>query len=173
MARGRQRQNQYGFLIRPVYIPRVYDGRNKTFFFFNWEELDNHGVVYPNGSIPTDLQTSGNFSQTFTSTGALITIYDPTTTVPSSTTQSGYSRTPFAGNIIPANRIDPIMRHLQRTIRNRRSPFPRRWESTGRGISLWTLCRRSISRERTRPSVTRTGSFSGLATRFRRRRART
>ena len=38
VLRGRQRHNEYGFTASgPVYLPHVYDGRNKTFFFFNWE----------------------------------------------------------------------------------------------------------------------------------------
>jgi Carboxypeptidase regulatory-like domain len=113
VARGRQRHNEYGFSISgPVYIPKVYNGKNKTFFFFNWEEINDHGVLTPTANIPTDLQKSGNFSQTFTSTGALIQIYDPQTTVPDPTKSSGYSRTAFPGNIIPANRIDPIMKGI-------------------------------------------------------------
>jgi hypothetical protein len=113
VPRGRQRLNQFGFsLSGPVYIPRVYDGRNKTFFFFNWEDVDNHGVSTPTAEVPTDLQKSGNFSQTTTSSGALITIYDPATTVPSSTTASGYVRAPFPGNIIPANRINPVVQNF-------------------------------------------------------------
>ena len=95
VARGRQRVNTFGCsLSGPVYIPRVYNGKNKTFFFVNMEFPDNHGVSTPTANVPTDLQKSGDFSQTFTSSGALITIFDPTTTVPSTTTQSGYIRSP-------------------------------------------------------------------------------
>lgn len=110
VPRGRQRVNTFGFTLSgPVYIPHVYNGKNKTFFFFNLELPDNHGVSTPTAEVPTDLMKSGNFSQTFTSSGALITIYDPATTVANSTTQSGYIRSPFPGNIIPASRIDPIV----------------------------------------------------------------
>src|SRR5580700_9389678 len=113
VARGRQRQNQFGFSVSgPVFIPRVYNGKNKTFFFFNLEDSDNHGVSTPTANVPTDLQKSGNFSQTLTSTGALIAVYDPLTTVPNSTTQSGYIRSLFPGNIIPANRIDPTVQKI-------------------------------------------------------------
>jgi len=59
--------------------PRVYDGRNKTFFFFNWEQINDHGVSTPTANVPTALQKSGDFSQTFTSANALIKIYDPLT----------------------------------------------------------------------------------------------
>ena len=51
----------------------MYNGKNKTFFFFNWEEINDHGVQTPTAKVPTALQKSGDFSQTFTSSGALIT----------------------------------------------------------------------------------------------------
>ena len=109
VLRGRQRHNEYGFSISgPVYIPKFYNGKNKTFFFFNWEDVNDHGVVTPTASIPTDLQKAGNFSQTFTSAGALIQIYDPATTVADPTKASGYSRSLFPGNIIPASRINSL-----------------------------------------------------------------
>ena len=109
VARGRQRQNVYGFTVSgPVYLPKVYNGKNKTFFFFNFEQNNNHGVSTPAAAVPTLLQKTGNFSQTLTASGQLIQLYDPLTTLPSSTTSSGYVRSPFPGNIIPPNRIDPI-----------------------------------------------------------------
>jgi hypothetical protein len=113
VLRGRQRHNEYGFTLSgPAYIPHVYDGRNKTFFFFNWEQVNDHGVSTPTAQVPTVLQRTGDFSQTFTSSGALINIYDPRTTVPDATQKSGYSRSVFPGNVIPANRMDPIMQSI-------------------------------------------------------------
>ena len=113
VLRGRQRHNEYGFSISgPVYIPKVYNGKNKTFFFFNFEQINDHGVATPTGNVPTDLQKSGDFSQTFTNSGALIQIYDPTTTVADPTRASGYSRTVFPGNIIPANRINSLTKGI-------------------------------------------------------------
>lgn len=104
------RMNQYGFAVGgPVWLGRLYDGRNKTFFF-----ADFQGTRYRRGdtflaTVPTALQRSGDFSQTFTPAGALITIFDPSTTV----TEGGRSvRTPFPGNVIPANRQDSIARNL-------------------------------------------------------------
>ena len=47
----------------------MYDGRNKTFFFFNWEQVNDHGVSTPAATVPTALQKAGDFSQTFTSAG--------------------------------------------------------------------------------------------------------
>src|ERR1700682_3278419 len=90
VLRGRQRHNEYGFTLSgPAIIPRVYNGRNKTFFFFNWEEINDHGVSTPTSTVPTALQKTGDFSQTFTSTGALIKIYDPLLTVADPPQKSG------------------------------------------------------------------------------------
>ncbi|MBL8232046.1 MAG: carboxypeptidase regulatory-like domain-containing protein [Bryobacterales bacterium] len=113
VPRGRQRRNDYGFSISgPVYLPKVYDGRNKTFFFFNWDESNNHGVNTPTANVPTTLQRNGDFSQTMTSAGALIRIYDPLTTVADPSQSSGFSRQPFPGNVLPGSRMDPIMKKV-------------------------------------------------------------
>lgn len=113
VLRGRQRRNDYGFTLSgPVVLPRVYDGRNKTFFFFNWEQSNDHGVSTPTATVPTARQMSGDFSQTLTSSGALIRIYDPMTTAADSTQKSGYGRLPFAGNLLPESRFDPIMKKV-------------------------------------------------------------
>jgi len=97
VLRGRQRHNEYGFTLSgPVYVPRVYDGRNKTFFFFNWEQINDHGVSTPTANVSDrPAKKSGDFSQTFTSANALIKIYDPLTTVADPTQSSGYSRSVF------------------------------------------------------------------------------
>jgi len=113
VARGRQRRNDYGFTLSgPVVLPRVYNGRNQTFFFFSWDQSNDHGVTTPSANVPTALQRSGDFSQTMTSAGALIRIYDPLTTVADSSQRSGYGRLPFAGNLLPASRFDPIMKKV-------------------------------------------------------------
>src|SRR5205085_582435 len=113
VLRGRQRHNEYGFTLSgPVYLPHVYDGRNKTFFFFNWEQVNDHGVSTPAAAVPTTLQKSGDFSQTFTSSGALIKIYDPLTTIADATQRSGWGRSVFPANLIPSTRMDPIMKKV-------------------------------------------------------------
>jgi hypothetical protein len=114
VPRGPVRHDEFGFSVSgPVYIPRVYNGRNKTFFFFNWEKVVDHAPrIITNDNVPTDQQKLGDFSQTKTLAGALIQIYDPLTTVADPTKASGYGRMPFPGNIIPGNRIDPIAKTL-------------------------------------------------------------
>lgn len=113
VSRGRQRRNEYGFTLSgPVLIPRLYDGANKTFFFFNWEQNNDHGVSTPTAQVPTPLQRTGDFSQTLTASGVLIRVFDPLTTVADASQRSGFGRQPFPGNLIPASRFDPIMRKV-------------------------------------------------------------
>ena len=106
------RYNQYGGTAGgPVWLPKIYDGQNRTFFFFNYEAYLNHGQSTSFATVPTLLERSGNFSQTKTAQGALYPIYDPQTTVQNSS-GNGWTRTPFAGNIIPVSRFDPVTSKL-------------------------------------------------------------
>ena len=69
-------RNQYGTVISgPI-------KKDKLFFLFNWEQINDHGVSTPTANVPTALQKSGDFSQTFTSSNQLIRVFDPLTTVP-------------------------------------------------------------------------------------------
>ena len=109
--------------------------RNKTFFFFGFEasriQLPAGGSTTAAGlptviTVPTERQRAGDFSQTFTNTGALVTIYDPLTTRPDPNNPGRYLRDPFPGNIIPANRINPIAAAVQKYYplpRNAGDPF--------------------------------------------------
>jgi hypothetical protein len=93
-----------GTFSGPVRIPKLYNGHDKTFFFADFNvTLASNGNIY-NQQTPTDLERSGDFSQTF-SGGKLMTIYDPLTTQLGSDGKT-YTRTPFAGNRIPSARID-------------------------------------------------------------------
>lgn len=81
----RLNRNQYGANIGgPIVIPHIYNGHNRTFFFFNWES----GTAV-NGTLPTTLTVptvdevqSGNFQGLRSTTGSLITLRDPTTGQP-------------------------------------------------------------------------------------------
>jgi hypothetical protein len=81
--------------------------KNKLFFTYTFEDIRQ---VIPDPfvtSVPSPLQRQGNFSQTYYARDAsgnplVQTIYDPFSTTPSLT------RTPFSGNIIPTNRLDPV-----------------------------------------------------------------
>jgi hypothetical protein len=107
------RHNEYGFAVGgPVYIPHVYDGKNRTFFFFNFEQIPDRSPDNIVATVPTALQRVGDFSQTTTGGNALIKIYDPLTTAPNPTVAGSYTRTQFPNNQIPLSRLDPIAMNL-------------------------------------------------------------
>lgn len=125
-ALDRDRKNDYGFTVGgPVWLPKLYNGRNKTFFFFNLERFGNNqrsSGAY--GTVPTNAYRNGDFSAALT--GRTLTdpntgyqfpengIYDPLSTF---TDANGRAmRTPFAGNIIPASRIDSVAGKIQKMI---------------------------------------------------------
>lgn len=103
--RPKNRLNETGGGIGgPVYIPKVYDGRNKTFFYVS--DDNNLAPITPTSvtnTVPTTLMTQGNFSQLPQA------IYDPATTSGSGTTAI---RTPFPGNIIPTSRFSKISSNI-------------------------------------------------------------
>jgi len=109
LPRNSFRRNEYGVAVGgPVYIPKVYDGRNRTFFFFNWERTPQRAPDNILATVPTLLQRNGDFSETRTSAGALIQIFDPATTVADPARPGQYIRQQFPGNRIPTARFDPI-----------------------------------------------------------------
>ncbi|MEP6538755.1 MAG: carboxypeptidase-like regulatory domain-containing protein [Bryobacteraceae bacterium] len=107
-ARPRVRFNEYGGSFGgPVWIPKIYNGKDKTFFNFNYTGLRNQPAA--NGtfiSLPTEAFLRGDFSGYQNTGGAQIPIFDPATT-----TADG-ARTPFPGNIIPANRISSVAKNV-------------------------------------------------------------
>ncbi|MBI4905635.1 MAG: TonB-dependent receptor [Acidobacteria bacterium] len=109
-ARGSKKDghflDQYGIqLDGPVYIPKLYNGRNRTFFLFNYEGY-HEGTPQPLVlSVPEPEMRQGDFSKLVDGPGRRVTIYDPTST---RTVNSVVTRDPFPNNIIPADRINPI-----------------------------------------------------------------
>ncbi len=90
------RQNQFGGTIGgPVYVPKVYNGKDKTFFFFNYEGLRGQTQALALDTTPSAAQRTGDLSLTQFGTKFTGTIVDPLTGVP------------FPGNIIPSSRIAP------------------------------------------------------------------
>jgi hypothetical protein len=93
------RQNQYGFTLGgPAYIPKVYNGRDKTFWFLNWEGYRRRRGNTNVSTTPIQAQRDGDFSQQPRA------IFDPF----SSRLQADGTRLrdPFPGNRIPAARIN-------------------------------------------------------------------
>ena len=106
------RQHEYGAQIGgPVRIPGLYNGQNRTFFFFNlnWIKV----ATFPASnfiSVPTPAFKRGDFSELKDAQGNLIPIYDPATTRPDG--QGGFTRDPFPGNIIPENRFSTVAKNV-------------------------------------------------------------
>jgi hypothetical protein len=122
LLRPRSRRNDYGFTVGgPVWIPNVYNGHDRTFFFFSWEQfrqvtLTNNVPV----TVPTMLMRQGDFSQVLTGRtlgtdglGRTLmenTIYDPST----ARLVNGATYTdPYPHNAIPSQQLDPVALKLQ------------------------------------------------------------
>lgn len=113
-AKAPLRYNQYGGSIggpirfpAKVFGPLGYDGRDRSFFFYNYE-----GYKFTTSStgfltVPTEAFRKGDFSQLRNGNGDLIRIFDPATTRANPNGQ-GFLRDQFANNIIPTNRLDPV-----------------------------------------------------------------
>ncbi len=84
----------------PIYIPKLYNGRNKTFFYFsNDNDLRPVGPSAITNTVQSAAMLTGNFS------GISQVIYDPATTIGTGSTAT---RTPFPGNSIPSSRFSKI-----------------------------------------------------------------
>jgi hypothetical protein len=93
----------------PLIIPKVYNGKNKTFWWFGYEgrrSISNSTVAF---NVPTQAMANGDFSQYRDSQNRVSTIYDPLST---QGTAQGYSRTPFPGNVIPSIRQTELSKYL-------------------------------------------------------------
>ena len=107
------RSNEPGVeLDGPFSIPKLYDGKNRTFFTY---AQDIYRDSRPTGNTltsPTTLERNGDFSKTYVSgtSGAAISIYDPLTTLQNA--DGSYVRTPFPGSVIPPSRINPIAANI-------------------------------------------------------------
>jgi hypothetical protein len=112
------RQNDYGGTMGgPVVIPHLYNGRNKTFFFFSWEQYRRTQGGVRTSTVPTAAERNGDFSATLNTGNVLGTnpcdatpiyegqIFDPATTQIFGGVQC---RTAFPGNIIPSNRLSTV-----------------------------------------------------------------
>jgi carboxypeptidase family protein/TonB-dependent receptor-like protein len=115
--KGKYKQNDFGYSVGgPVYIPKIYDGRNKTFFFTSGEWFRNRvGASSGRFSVPTPEMFNGDFRNWVDGTGRPLPIYDPNTTTASGT---GFTRTPFAGNQIPQARFATISRNYATLVKD-------------------------------------------------------
>ena len=103
-----KRDNYGGTIGGPVYVPKIYNGKNRTFFFADFDRYKQLGATTTTGTVPTAQQLAGDFSDTRLANGNLVTIYDPYNTFVNS---SGITvRSPIPGNMIPLARQNPIAR---------------------------------------------------------------
>jgi len=107
---GVYQDNRYGISASgPVLIPRVYSGKNKTFWFYAWE-ANQFGIPSPfTGTVPTDAMRRGDLSQLL-ALGSTYQVYDPATTAVAP--GGRFSRQPFPNNIIPQVRLDPVAQNI-------------------------------------------------------------
>ncbi|HWQ55251.1 MAG TPA: TonB-dependent receptor [Bryobacteraceae bacterium] len=94
------KQNQYGFTIGgPVVLPKLYSGRDRTFFFGDYEGTRTRRTSTFTTLVPTAAMRRGDFSALRTA------VNDPTATRVDPSAPGGVVRTPFSGNVIPADRF--------------------------------------------------------------------
>lgn len=94
--RPRDHTNNWNYSIGgPILLGKLNRNRDKLFFFWNQEFWPNRNGNVVTRTVPTDLERTGDFSQSLDVNGALRVIRDPIT------------GSPFPGNTIPANRLDP------------------------------------------------------------------
>ena len=102
--------NEYGGTFGgPVRIPKLYDGRQKTFFFVSFDGTRNQDPRFSVRSVPTEFERRGDFSQSFTTNAGVrfpIQVYDPL-----SIDSRGF-RQLFPGNVIPKERLSPITQNI-------------------------------------------------------------
>ncbi len=120
LLRPRSRNNDFGFTIGgPLSIPKLYDGHNRTFFFWNIEEYRTTSAGSGFTTVATSAYRGGDFSKVLT--GRILTdpsgrqipegaVFDPAT---ERTSNGQVIRDQFTGNIIPASRIDPVAAKIQ------------------------------------------------------------
>jgi outer membrane receptor protein involved in Fe transport len=102
------RYNQYGGTVGgPVWIPKVYNGKNRTFFFVGYEQWRFRNSEIRWATVPTPLERSGDFSNTRDANGVLYPVYDTATTRPNPA-GSGFIRDLMPGNLVPKSRQDAL-----------------------------------------------------------------
>jgi hypothetical protein len=105
-------RNEFGGSVGgPVYIPKAYNGHNRTFFFFSWEDIRNLSYTTQFSTVPTEAMRNGDFRGITDSQGRPYNFYDPFTT-----NANTYQREPLSCNgvvnTICASRESPLAKLL-------------------------------------------------------------
>src|SRR5207245_8518273 len=100
-------RNEFGgSLGGPVYLPKLYNGKNRTFFFYSYEAFRSLTATTKAARLPTMAMRQGDFSGLFDSAGRKFTLYDPLTT------DADWKRQPFPNNQISLTRESPLTKYL-------------------------------------------------------------
>jgi len=98
VEKAKLRRNQFGAtLMGPVWLPKLYNGRDRTFFMVTWESLRLTDGKTQRGIVPRPEMLRGDFSMATDAFGRPLRIVDPLA-----------ARAPFANNQIPASRLNPV-----------------------------------------------------------------
>jgi len=105
------KQNNFGATAGgPVWIPKLYNGRDRTFFFFSYEGFrDRVGATPTPYSVPPPEFFSGDLRNFVDANGKMYQVYDPAT---QRLVGSTYVRDPFPNNYVPIERFDPIAKAI-------------------------------------------------------------
>jgi len=96
-------------LTGPVWLPRLYNGRSRTFWSFGYEGVRVSRETTFTGTVPAPEQRKGDLSALL-KLGSQYQVYDPATIAPAAAGR--FSRQPLTGNVIPASRLDPIAQKI-------------------------------------------------------------
>lgn len=107
-------RNEFGASAgAPVIIPKLYNGKDRTFWFFNYEGRIQRQSTTASYTVPTAAMRQGDMSGLIDSQGRLQTLYDPWTT---NTTPQNWSRQPFSYggklNAIDPARMSPVAKYM-------------------------------------------------------------
>src|SRR5579871_2630766 len=136
-VRNPVRQNDFGFTLGgPIRIPKIYNGHDRTFFFFSFEQF-RQSIFTTNtiATVPTTAFRQGNFSSALQpnvkcggpdplgQAVCLNEIFDPTTLT---SVNGSPVEMPFPNNQVPASRIDPTAQIIQNMF-----PLPNQQSASG------------------------------------------
>ena len=102
-------RNEFGVSAGgPVMLPKLYDGRNRTFIFGAWEEQRLRSAASVGSAVWTSAMRQGDFSGLIDANGRKITLYDPWSVGPG----PAYAKTPYPNNRLPASRLSPLAQYV-------------------------------------------------------------
>lgn len=94
------------WLPKAVFGPLAYAGRNRTFFFFDYQKTRDNSPYTLTTTVPTALEKRGDFSKSFNDDGTPVRVFNPFAV--SRNTAGDYIRQPLPGNVVPTTLLDPV-----------------------------------------------------------------